>query len=371
MSKPAVLILGKLPPPYMGPAIATEILLNSGLKNQFELLHVDTKANDTLATLGTWSFSKLFRNFFIYFRMLGVIFKKRPQLVLIPISQTTTGFLKDFFFIAIAKLTFRKVLVQLRGSNFKNWMDHSSGFVRVLVKTTLKSTQGVIVLGENLKYLFESVFPAKNIFVVPNGGNYVIPKPVQKEVIVRILYLANLQSSKGIEDLLDAILILKNKNTNGFVLDVVGDWRDESTQKGCMKSVEENNLPVHFYPPVSGDKKFSMLGNADVFVFTPRAPEGHPWVIVESMAAGLPIISTDRGAIVESVKDGVNGFIVGIQKPEEIADKIKLLIENNELRQRMGEASRKLYEENFTEEKMVERYTKVFTTVINPGFGEN
>jgi glycosyltransferase involved in cell wall biosynthesis len=365
MSKPKVLIMGKLPPPYMGPAIATEILLNSGLKNQFELLHVNTKANDSLATLGKWSISKLSRNIGIYFSLLNMIVKRRPQLVLIPISQTTTGFLKDFFFILIAKLTFRRILVQLRGSNFRNWMDHSSWLTRKLVKSTLKTTQGVIVLGDNLKYLFEGIFPSKNIFVVPNGGNYVIPKPVQKVEIIRLLYLANLQSSKGIEDLLEAIQVLKNKRMIGFVLDVMGDWRDESTKKKCMRLVEANNLPVHFYPPVSGDKKFTALGNADVFIFTPRAPEGHPWVIVEAMAAGLPIISTDRGAIVESVKNEVNGFIVGVQKPEEIAAKLELLISDKELRRRMSEAGRKLYEENFTEEKMVGRYVKVFTTVIH------
>jgi glycosyltransferase involved in cell wall biosynthesis len=364
MSKPRVLILGKLPPPYMGPAIATEILLNSDLKNQFELLHVNTKANDSLATLGKWSFTKFFRNIGIYLSLLSVILKRRPHLVLIPISQTTTGFLKDFFFIAVSKLTFRKVLIQLRGSNFKSWIDQSSWLTRKLVKTTLGTTQGVIVLGENLKYLFEGIFPSKNIFVVPNGGNYVIPKRVQKNAVTRILYLANLQSSKGIEDLLEASRVLKNKSVNHFFLDVAGDWRDERTKDKCMRLVEENNLPVHFYPAVSGEEKFSMLGNADVFVFTPRAPEGHPWVIVEAMAAGLPIISTDRGAITESVKHGVNGFIVGIQKPGEIADKMKLLIEDKELRQRMSEAGRKLYEANFTEEKMVDRYVEVFTTVI-------
>ena len=97
MSKPKVLILGKLPPPYMGPAIATEILLKSDLKDHFELIHVNTKANDSLTTLGKWNLSKLFRNLVIYLRMIVLILKKRPQLVLIPISQTTTGFLKDFF----------------------------------------------------------------------------------------------------------------------------------------------------------------------------------------------------------------------------------------------------------------------------------
>ena len=42
-NKPTVCIFGKLPPPYMGPAIATQILLQSGLKNNFNLVHIDTK----------------------------------------------------------------------------------------------------------------------------------------------------------------------------------------------------------------------------------------------------------------------------------------------------------------------------------------
>jgi len=114
MKKNIVLILGKLPPPYMGPAIATQIILNSSLRNHFELLHVDTKANQTLDDLGKWSLGKIFRNLAIYFRLFGTIIRHRPALVLIPISQTSTGFIKDFFLIAISKITFRKVLVQLR-----------------------------------------------------------------------------------------------------------------------------------------------------------------------------------------------------------------------------------------------------------------
>ena len=83
------------------------------------------------------------------------------------------------------------------------------------------------------------------------------------------------------------------------------------------------------------------------------------------MAAGLPIISTDQGAITESVIDGVNGFIVEKQNPQQIAEKIKFLIENPELKKKMGKESRRRYEENFTEEKMVERLTQAFNAVLS------
>ena len=93
-------------------------------------------------------------------------------------------------------------------------------------------------------------------------------------------------------------------------------------------------------------------------------PEGHPWVIVEAMAAGLPIISTDQGAITESVVDGVNGFIVEKRNPTAIAEKIITLIDDTHLRHKMGKASRIFYEEKFTEKHLVENFKTCFYAVI-------
>ena len=134
MKKPKVLILGKLPPPFMGPAIATQIILNSKLKDSFELIHLDTTINREIATMGSWSLAKSWRNFALYFKLIGKIIRYRPKLVLIPISQTTMGFLKDAFFILISAMLLRKVLVQLRGSNFKNWLAKAGAPVRLFVK---------------------------------------------------------------------------------------------------------------------------------------------------------------------------------------------------------------------------------------------
>src|SRR5476649_2074366 len=94
-----ILILGKLPPPYMGPSIATEIILKSDLKNRFTLLHLDTKINFEISSFGKWNFKKAARNISLYFKMRRIIRNEKPDLVLIPISQTTMGFVKDAAFI--------------------------------------------------------------------------------------------------------------------------------------------------------------------------------------------------------------------------------------------------------------------------------
>jgi glycosyltransferase involved in cell wall biosynthesis len=296
--------------------------------------------------------------------MFMTILFKRPALVVIPISQSTGGYLKDLIFILIAKITFRKTLIHLRGSNFKNWLSSTSAFTRTVVRTTLKLNNGVIVLGNNLRQLFTGIFPDEKIYVCPNGGNYQIPASAKNTNEVKILYLANLQPSKGIEDVLNAVLKLKEKSRTGYSVNVVGAWRSAAVEKDCKGLVEKNNLPVTFFPPANGKDKFQFLADADVFVFTPIEPEGHPWVIVEAMAAGLPIISTDQGAIVESVKNNLNGYIVPAGSPGEIADRLTLLITDKDLRMKMGKESRRSYENSFTEEKMVGNLTTIFEKVI-------
>jgi len=363
MTKPKVLLLGKLPPPYMGPSIATEIILKSTLKDHFELIHLDTKINHQISSFGTWSFSKVLANISIYFKMFSLLRKHKPQLVLIPISQTTTGFFKDSLFILIAKLFGRKVLLQLRGSNFKTWIEHSSSINKSYVKFILKKTQGMIVLGNNLKYLFADYYADNNIFVVPNGGDYTIPKRNESPE-VKILYLSNLLASKGVEDVFKAIEILHTKTAIQFSVDLVGEWYNEKTKASCLAIKEKNNLPIRIHKSKGVAEKFQYLADADIFVFPPREPEGHPWSIVEAMSASLPIISTDQGAIIESVMDTKNGFIVEPNHPEQIAEKLKILLEDIELRKRMGAASRELYLANFTEEKMVEKLRAVFNKII-------
>lgn len=69
------------------------------------------------------------------------------------------------------------------------------------------------------------------------------------------------------------------------------------------------------------------------------------------MASSLPVISTDQGAIIESVIDGLNGFIVKSKSPEEIAIKIQILTNDENLRNSMSRKSRELYESNLLKRK--------------------
>jgi len=346
----------------MGPAIATDIILNSSLKDEFNLVHFDTRINTDVSTMGRWSFGKFYKTLKHYQEFKKLVKATKPQIILVPISQTTMGFYKDARFISIGA-KYAKVVVQLRGSNFKNWLSSAGTSTNNFVKKTLKKCAGVIVLGNNLKHLFEDYFTEEQIFVVPNGADYQLQ--TSKTTELNVLYLANFLPTKSFDDVLKALVILKEKGISNFQLKAAGAWDNEAFKQKCLAIIEENQLDnVELLPPQSGKDKMQLFADASVFVFCPKMPEGHPWVVVESMANGLPIISTDQGAIVESVIHNKNGFIVPSESPSAIADSLEQLINNETLRNQYAKYSKQHYLTHFTEKSMVENLSRVFKKVL-------
>ncbi len=364
--KKRVIFLGKLPPPYIGPAVAAEIILNSSLKDEFELIHLDTSDHRGINTLGKFDFTNFYLAFKQYFNLVRLILRHKPDLVYIPIGQTTVSYCRDSVFILIARCFGKKVICHLRGGNFKRWYDSARRPVRWWVCFVHRKVSAQIVLGSKLRHLFDWLIPQEKIFVIPNGGSYRFPDTKKNTNHVHVLFLGNFIASKGVLDVLKSAVFVNQKFKHVKFL-FAGNWSDKETKKE-FKSIMENHpgLPAVVLGPLTGEKKLRLLASSDIFVFPSFYPnEGHPWVIVEAMAAGLPIIATDHGAIAESVIDGENGFIVEKCNPEQIAEKVCCLIDHPEIRKRMGDKSRQLYQVNFTEEKMVERLAGSFNSVIN------
>ena len=346
----------------MGPAIATQILLNSDLKNRYDLVHFDITINKTIKTQEVLSLKKVFQSFNLYIIYWKTVRKEKPDLVFMSsFSQSVIGFYKDIPYLLIPWLYNTKVIGQLRGSNFKNLMNSTNLLNAGIMRWVLRKIDGIVVLGNNLKYIFSDIVQAEKIFVVPNGANYSFPEVKKTNEKINVLYLANMYKTKGVHSVVDAAIKLNNPNCS---FTFAGGWRsDEKFKEDLTRKIDESNLDITVLPPVSGSKKFELFAKADIFVFPPIAPEGHPWVLVEAMAAGLPIISTDQGAIIESVIDRENGFIVSPNSPDQIAEKLQLLIDNKEMRKEMAAKSKYFHTEKFSEDRMVENFSAVFDKV--------
>ena len=114
-------------------------------------------------------------------------------------------------------------------------------------------------------------------------------------------------------------------------------------------------------PAVYGKEKDKLFASSDIFIFPSYFKyEVFGTVNIEAMRWGLPVITSNEGAISEIVEDGVQGFIVDPKNHFEIAEKILILIDNPTLRRQMGLKGREKYELEYT----LEAYTKNLCNAI-------
>ncbi len=365
MNKKKVLVIGALPPPYMGPTLATQVILGSFIKDRFEISHLDTSDHRDLETLGSFDFTNIWLGIKSYIDMLVMIIRNRPALTYMQISQTTIGYLRDSIYIILSWIFRIRILCHLRGGNFKIWYDGCHPLMKWYIRRVHSLVDGQIVLGERLRPLFAGLVTPDRIYVVPNGKDLDYVPRTGKNSTFRVLFAGNMKETKGALDTLYASEIVC-KSINDIEFHFVGGWVEKQT-KSTMDEFLANNpqLPVTLRGPLIGEEKDNAFLDADLFVFpTFYPPEGHPWVIVEAMAAGLPIISTDHAAIPESVIDGHNGLIVDKRNPEKLAAAIIQLYQDKKLLRQMGKNSRERYEQNFTEADMIGKISDTIDVLI-------
>ncbi len=347
----SIAFLAPTPPPVMGPSIATEIVLKGPLPRDLRIHHIDTADRRGLETLGRIDVANLWNAARTCALLLWTLVTRWPRLVYIPISQTRVGYLRDSVYLGIAWLFRRKIMLHLRGADFGGFYARSGPLLRAWIRTTLRRADGVIVLGESLRAIFEPFVPAERIHVVPNGEDFPEFESLGRDYRARasfhVVYLGNLIALKGVDDLLRAVpLVLARHPGTRFTF--AGAWRSDEFRGWAEGFARERGLQsVRFAGPVDRAAKTALLREADLFVF-PSTREGHPWVIVEALAAGLPIVSCDAGCIRESVLDGRNGRLVPMRDPETLARTINELLADPERLLSMARESRRHYLTRFT-----------------------
>lgn len=370
-SRPRILIVGPTPPPYHGVSVATHNLLESRLSEHFELILLDIADRRGLTNIGQFDWHNLMLALRQGLSFLRLLVLKRPQIVYICISQNTLGYLRDCLFLIPSRLLRRRVVIHLHGSAFQSFYSGSPIIFRWLIRWTLRGVSRAIVLSENLREMFTGLVPDNQIAVVANGleplgladdqPELLMAEPVEQR---RVLYLGTIMKAKGTMDVLRSVpLVLQEEPRARFTL--AGELLRTKEGKEVETFVSENGLNDVVEMPyvIVGDGKTKLLRETDIFVFPPIEAEGQPLVILEAMSAGLPVISTPQGAIPETVIDGVNGFLVPPGDPTAIADKILLLLHDENLRNRMGQASRERFLDHYTLDRWVDDMIRLFREV--------
>lgn len=177
----------------------------------------------------------------------------------------------------------------------------------------------------------------------------------------RILFLSRIHVKKGIEFLLEAVALLKDK-LEGYAIEIAGEGDKEyiSQLKQKTKELQIESL-VQFCGGIYGDQKWKLFQKADVFVL-PTFSENFGIVVAEALACGTPVITT-KGTPWEELKSTHCGWWteIGTQPTANALNKfLQLSVEELEA---MGRNGRKLVEEKYSSRKMAEDMVNLYHKV--------
>jgi glycosyltransferase involved in cell wall biosynthesis len=183
---------------------------------------------------------------------------------------------------------------------------------------------------------------------------------------ITITTVARLYVTKGLTYLLDtAALVSKTHPNINFKVYGEGELRSELLTKAEGLGLDGENIFMGAF--TSREDLTKIMEETDIFLLS-SILEGQPLVIVEAMAYGCPIVSTNVGGIPELITDGVNGLLCPPEDPQCLAEKIRLLAGDFVLRKQLGYAARNYYKNSPYEAKSA---AKFFVSVYNEMLDES
>lgn len=167
---------------------------------------------------------------------------------------------------------------------------------------------------------------------------------------------SRLDPGKGIDDAIETVARLRREG-HPVTLLVAGD----GTLKASLeRRVRELKVADHVRFLGWRDDVPELFTAADLVVHPSHLGEGMPNVVLEAMAAGRAVVATDAGGTREAVVDRETGFLVGKGDLQNLYDKMKNLMIDRDLLQRMGKEGKKSAEEHFSISRMVEGYAALY-----------
>ena len=349
-AKPRILCILHLPPPVHGAALVGSFLKESALVNgTFDARYVNLSASGSLEQVGRFSFGKVRSVSRLLAEVRRTLRAWRPNLVYMTPSSKMPGLLKDALVARLVRRKGCKVVLHFHNKGVETRQDC---FVDDRLYRMLFRDAAVILLSNLLYPDIRKYVPMDRVSFCANGVS--VPVVTHRPASVpRVLFLSNMIRSKGVSVLVEACRILKERGVV-FRCRLVGALSADYPGDSLATEIRTKGLGdfVTYEGPRYGEEKWTAFTEADMFAFPSYYPdECFPLVVLEAMGAGLPVVTTDEGAIPEMVRDGEDGVICPKKDPSALADALGRLLADPGLRTRMGESAKDRYQSSFTLER--------------------
>jgi len=214
------------------------------------------------------------------------------------------------------------------------------------------------MFGHDLSYKTRTIPGGVNLGDFSRVSSYEIEKLNRKYQLNNdrvVLFTGRLTVHKGVEYLIKAA-----KDIKGTVL-ILGDGPERPFLEKLINDYKLKNVRLLRYMKPDEELDFhAFYKRADVYVAPSVWKEPLGLVILESMAAACPVIATKTGGIGSIIKDGVNGFLVRPRDSKAIAEKVNMLLADEELRKKMAKKAQESVKDKFTWDKITTRFENMY-----------
>ena len=207
------------------------------------------------------------------------------------------------------------------------------------IRKTFASAQAVTAISSALRQqILDLGAPPEKVFLVPNGvslGEFTQIDASKKNLSSNsIVFIGRLIRRKAADILIQACSLVKYRCPD-IKIKIAGEGPEMYSLKEMVKNLCLTQ-EVELLGTVRGEKKTRLLAEA-LFLVCPSREEPFGIVNLEALASGLPVIATKVGGIPDIIQDGISGFLIDSGNPEQLAEKMHVLIEDPALRIRMSE----------------------------------
>lgn len=328
-----IAMIGPFPPPLTGHGLANLNLRDELRARSHCVQYIDTAASAKIGDISSQGRLELSRIFFVALNLLSgarmLIFQRFDVVYLTP-GQTLFGYLRFLPFLILAHFRRAKVIGHFHGAFFRQMYSAQARLVRRILKLSLTLFDQVVVLSSGLMPMFEGLVDVTKIRACSNGvpaiedcSDSLIEAKLYsfREQPLKILFLSNLLRSKGVLDLLDAVLILKLQGIP-IQCELAGSLTEEIKDE-VYSRLDALGDSVRYLGVVEGKEKARCLLNSSILCLPTYYPvEGQPLCILEAYGAGCAVVATNHSGIADILKEGKNGTFCEAKNPVSIAQAI-------------------------------------------------
>lgn len=262
--------------------------------------------------------------------------------------------------VLIARLFSKKAIIAPRSGLILN--DFKNPWLRSYIRYIFDKSDFVICQGAKWKGVFgkELNLSDHKLLIINNWIDYrqyaKAGKPPGSSKILTITYIGWLEIFKGTRDLFSVIERINIDFRDRVEFRIAGMGSDFDYLSDIIKVKGWSNVKLLGW--IKGDGKMDLLKQTDIYVQMSHF-EGFPNSLLEAMAAGKAVISTDVGAVSDLIQSNVNGFICDVGDINAAVTSIKAYICNDNLRSEFSDRARITVVENFSLEQAVSKFVEI------------